>query len=49
MGNRQQSRFLALISNVDLLKENIKNAEDSEDIGTLQYLKALDSLDSKIK
>ena len=47
-GNRQQSRFLALVSNIDLLQENIANAENSEDVGTLQALKALDSLESKI-
>lgn len=47
-GNRQQSRFLALISNIDLLKENLYNAENSEDVGTLQAIKALDSLESKI-
>ena len=47
-GNRQQSRFLALVSNADLLKENLANALNSEDIGTLQALKALDSLESKV-
>ncbi len=47
-GNRQQSRFLALVSNIELLKENLTNAENSEDIGTLQALKAMDSLESKI-
>ena len=47
-GNRQQSRFLALVSNIDLLQENIANAENSEDVGTLQALKAMDSLESKI-
>ena len=47
-GNRQQSRFLALVSNIDLLQENIANAQNSEDIGTLQAMKALDSLESKI-
>ena len=47
-GNRQQSRFLALISNGDLLRENIETAENSEDVGTLQALKAMDSLESKI-
>ena len=47
-GNRQQSRFLALVSNADLIRENIKVAEASEDTGTLQALKALDSLESKI-
>lgn len=47
-GNRQQSRFLALVSNVDLLRENLENAQNSEDVGTLQTLKALDSLESKL-
>lgn len=47
-GNRQQSRFLALVSNVDLIKENLSNALNSEDIGTLQALETLDSLESKI-
>ena len=47
-GNRQQSRFLALVSNGDLLRENIEVAEDSEDTGTLQALKALDSIESKL-
>ena len=47
-GNRQQSRFLALVGNVDLLRQNIANAENSEDVGTLQALKALDSLESKL-
>ena len=48
-GNRQQSRFLALVSNVDLLKQNIETAENSEDVGTLQALKALDSVESKLE
>ena len=47
-GNRQQSRFLALVSNADLLRENMRVADESEDTGTLQALKALDSLESKI-
>lgn len=47
-GNRQQSRFLALVSNVDLLKSNLDYAENSEDTGTLQTLKALDSIESKL-
>ena len=46
-GNRQQSRFLALVSNVDLLKSNLNYAENAEDTGTLQALKALDSIESK--
>ena len=48
-GNRQQSRFLALVSNKDLLSANIKYAEESEETGTLQALKALDSVESKIE
>ena len=47
-GNRQQSRFLALVSNADLLKANMDVAANSEDTGTLQALKALDSIESKI-
>jgi TP901 family phage tail tape measure protein len=47
-GNRQQSRFLALVSNGDLLKENMETAANSEDTGTLQALKALDSIESKM-
>lgn len=47
-GNRQQSRFLALVGNGDLLRENIEIAENSEDVGTLQALKALDSIESKL-
>jgi len=47
-GNRQQSRFLALVSNGDLLKENMEVAENSEDVGTLQALKAMDSIESKM-
>ena len=48
-GNRQQSRFLALVSNADLLKANIDTANNSEDTGTLQALKALDSIETKIE
>ena len=46
-GNRQQSRFLALVSNADLLKSNLNYAENSEDVGTIQALKALDSIEAK--
>ena len=46
-GNRQQSRFLALVSNVDMLKSNLDVAMNSEDTGTLQALKALDSIEAK--
>ena len=48
-GNRQQSRFLALVSNPELLKANLSYAENSEDTGQLQALKALDSIESKIE
>lgn len=47
-GNRQQSRFLALVSNKELLQQNMDVAAESEDTGTLQALKALDSLESKL-
>lgn len=47
-GNRQQSRFLALVSNGDLLRENLQNALNSEDVGTLQALEYLDSLEAKV-
>ena len=47
-GNRQQSRFLALVSNGDLLKENMEVAANSEDVGTIQALKAMDSIESKM-
>lgn len=46
-GNRQQSRFLALVSNVDLLKSNLNYALDSENVGDVQALKALDSIESR--
>lgn len=48
-GNRQQSRFLALVSNADLLKQNLEVAESSEDTGTVQALKSLDSIETKIE
>ena len=43
----QQSRFLALVSNKDILKANMEVANNSEDVGTLQALKALDSIEVK--
>ena len=46
-GNRQQSRFIALVSNADRLKEVSAAAENSEDAGLIQYAKTLDSLESK--
>ena len=48
-GNRQQSRFLALVSNVDTLKANMDVAENSEDTGTVQAIKSLDSIESKME
>ena len=48
-GNRQQSRFLALVENYDLYKELQEKAMNSEDSGTLQYLKTLDSIETKIQ
>lgn len=47
-GNRQQSRFLALVGNYDLLKESMDIAANSEDEGALQMLKTMDSLETKI-
>ena len=48
-GNRQQSRFLALVSNVDEYKRALELANNAEDTGTLQTLKTLDSIDAKIE
>lgn len=47
-GNRQQSRFIALVDNWERLNEVATAAQDSEDAGLLQYAKTLDSLDTKI-
>lgn len=47
-GNRQQSRFIALVDNWERLDEVAGAAEDSEDAGLLQYAKTLDSLETKI-
>jgi len=46
-GNRQQSRFLALVSSYDRLKELSAEAADSEDASQQQYLKTLDSIEAK--
>lgn len=46
-GNRQQSRFLALVSNGERLAELNETAENSEDASTLQVLKTMDSIDYK--
>ena len=47
-GNRQQSRFIALVDNWERLDEVAGAAQDSEDAGLLQYAKTLDSLDTKL-
>lgn len=43
----QQSRFIALVSNAERLREVATMAENSEDAGLIQYAKTLDSLESK--
>jgi TP901 family phage tail tape measure protein len=48
-GNRQQSRFLALVSNVEEYKRALELANDSEGAGELQTLKTLDSIDAKLE
>ena len=48
-GNRQQSRFLALVSNVEEYKRALELANNSDDVGELQVLKTLDSVDAKIE
>ena len=47
-GNRQQSRFLALVSNEAELRRNLEIAENSEGTGSEQALKYLDSLEAKL-
>lgn len=47
-GNRQQSRFIALVSNGKRLREVADAADNSEDAGLLQYSKTLDSLETKL-
>lgn len=47
-GNRQQSRFIALVDNWERLDEVAGAAQDSEDAGLLQYAKTLDSLETKL-
>lgn len=46
-GNRQQSRFIALVSNAQRLHKVADLAANSEDAGLIQYSKTLDSLESK--
>jgi len=47
-GNRQQSRFIALVDNWERLDEVTGIAQNSEDAGLLQYAKTLDSFDAKL-
>lgn len=47
-GNRQQSRFLALVGNYDQYAEALETATNAEGAGTLQTLKTLDSIESKL-
>jgi hypothetical protein len=47
-GNRQQSRFIALVDNWERLDEVSKAATDADDAGLLQYAKTMDSLETKI-
>ena len=46
-GNRQQSRFLALVSSGERLKELATDAADAENASQLQFLKTLDSIGAK--
>ena len=48
-GNRQQSRFLALVSDYDRLAELYDEAANSEDAALAQTLKTMDSLETKIQ
>lgn len=47
-GNRQQSRFIALVSNYDELNRAMKTANNAENASAAQVAKTLDSLESKI-
>ena len=46
-GNRQQSRFLALVSSYQRLKELSAEAADSEGASQMQFLKTIDSIEYK--
>ena len=46
-GNRQQSRFLALVSNYGRYKELSEEAANAENAAQLQFLKTLDSIEAK--
>ena len=48
-GNRQQSRFLALVSDYDRLSELTEEAANAEDAALVQTLKTMDSLETKIQ
>ena len=48
-GNRQQSRFLALVSSYDRLQEEYDIAMNSEDASQLQYLKTLEGAEGKLQ
>lgn len=47
-GNRQQSRFLALMENYERFTEIQESAMNAEDASILQYAKTLDSLETKL-
>ena len=46
-GNRQQSRFIALVSNYDELKRAMATANEAENASIVQVAKTMDSLESK--
>ena len=46
-GNRQQSRFLALVGSGERLKQLATEAADAENASQLQFLKTLDSIGAK--
>lgn len=48
-GNRQQSRFLALVGNNERLVQLTEEAANSEDAATIQAAKTMDSIASKIE
>ena len=47
-GNRQQSRFLALVGNYDEYSRALELANNSEDASAQQVLKTMDSIESKL-
>ena len=46
-GNRQQSRFIALVSNYDELNRAMQTANNAENASIVQVAKTMDSLESK--